>query len=321
MRVASYTSTWKCEASTDLGSTGVFFYSLACRCRKILHILRQNCNKQQMIAILQGIYRCVHSKHRKVTENHMPDIVVVGLYALAGGVISLLGAVLLLGKQISEQALERYALPFAAGALLAAAFLDLLKDGIEESDANTVLVSALAGVIAFFVAEKFLRWFHHHHQHGSDPAVGLIIAGDAIHNALDGVAIAAAFLVSVPAGVTTTIAVAAHEIPHEIGTFGLLLHKGVPRLKVLLLNVASGLGTVAMALLTYAIGSEESLPIGVLIGAGFLLYIAMSDVIPELHEHTPAKRPIDLQPVLLLLGVLTVVVAMHFARILAGGDV
>lgn len=253
----------------------------------------------------------------------MNEYLLVGLYALAGGVVSLLVATLLLVKKVSNDSIERYVLPFAAGSLLAAAFLDLLKEGIEETNADTVLTFALVGVVLFFMAEKFLRWFHHHHQHGADPATSLIITGDVIHNALDGVAIAAAFLVSVPAGITTTIAVAAHEIPHEIGTFGLLLHKGVSRIRVLLYNVASGLGTVVMALGTYALGSTDHLPLGVPIGisAGFLLYIAMSDVIPELHEHTRAKRLFDPQPLLLIAGILAVVIAMKIAHAIAGGEV
>lgn len=250
----------------------------------------------------------------------MNEYVTVGLYTLAGGLVSLAIASILLAKQIRTAAIERYVLPFAAGSLLAAAFLDLLKDGIAETSADTVLTFTLVGIVLFFMAEKFLRWFHHHHQHGVDPAAGLVIAGDAIHNALDGVAIAAAFLVSVPAGITTAIAVAAHEIPHEIGTFGLLLHNGVSRGRVLLYNSASGVGTVVVALGTYAVGSAQQLPIGLLIGmsAGFLLYIAMSDVIPELHEHTQHKQLFDPQPLLVVAGIAAVAIALQIAHAIVG---
>lgn len=253
----------------------------------------------------------------------MNEYITVGLYTLAGGILSLAIASLLLVKKVPSASIERYILPFAAGSLLAAAFLDLLKDGIAEASADTVLTFTLAGVVVFFIAEKFLRWFHHHHQHGVDPTAGLIITGDVIHNALDGVAIAAAFLVSVPAGITTAIAVAAHEIPHEIGTFGLLLHNGVTRARVLLYNLASGVGAVVVALATYAIGSADHLPVGVLIGvsAGFLLYIAMSDVIPELHEHPQSKRLFDPQPLLVIAGILAVALALQVAHAIAGGEV
>lgn len=239
-------------------------------------------------------------------------------FSLIGGVFSLIGGFLLLSKEESAKALAKYATPFAAGALLAAVFLDLLKEGVHEAEAETVLISALGGILIFFMAERFLHWFHHHHQHrgAPDPTTGLIVVGDTLHNAIDGVAIAAAFLVSVPTGIITTIAVAAHEIPQEIGDFGLLLHKGMSRQKVLLMNIFSALATTAMAIITFALGSTEELPIGVLLGvsAGFLLYIAMSDIIPEIHENAPKKKLFDWQPVLLVLGVAVVGLAINIAH-------
>lgn len=241
------------------------------------------------------------------------------VFSLIGGVFSLIGGVLLLSRHTLADKLAQYATPFAAGALLAAVFLDLLKEGVTEADPNTVLLAALVGIVVFFFAERFLHWFHHHHQHPdkkTDPSVGLIIIGDTLHNALDGVAIAAAFLVSVPTGIITTIAVAAHEIPQEIGDFGLLLARGMRRRNVLLVNIMSALATTAMALLTFTLGSEEALPIGVLLGlsAGFLLYIAMSDIIPTIHETAPKKRLFDIQPLLLLVGVVVVGISIQLAH-------
>lgn len=226
---------------------------------------------------------------------------------------------MLLSREGLAEKLARYATPFAAGALLAAVFLDLLPEGLEVSTASSVLLATLMGILLFFLAERFLHWFHHHHQHEGhgDPARSLIVIGDTLHNALDGVAIAAAFLISVPTGIVTTIAVAAHEIPQEIGDFGLLLHKGMRRGRVLLFNVISALATTLFAVITFALGSRDQLPIGVLLGlsAGFLLYIAMSDVIPELHEHTKAKRRLfTLQPALLIVGVLVVGLATNISH-------
>lgn len=238
-------------------------------------------------------------------------------FSLVGGVFSLLGGALLLSRRRVADQLAKYATPFAAGALLSAVFMDLLKDGVEESSADTVLLAALIGIIGFFFAERFLHWFHHHHQHeGRDPATSLIIVGDTVHNALDGIAIAAAFLVSVPTGIVTTIAVAAHEIPQEIGDFGLLLAKGMSRAKVLIANVLSALATLVAALLTFTLGSEEHLPLGVLIGlsAGFLLYIAASDIIPDLHERSSKDKFWDLQPVLLVLGAVVVAITINIAH-------
>lgn len=240
-------------------------------------------------------------------------------FSLVGGVFSLLGGVLLLSRQSVAEKLAKYATPFAAGALLAAVFLDLLHEGIEASEAEVVLMATLVGIVLFFFAERFLHWFHHHHEHAdekTDPTTSLIIFGDMAHNALDGVAIAAAFLVSVPTGIVTTIAVAAHEIPQEIGDFGLLLAKGMRRRKVLMVNVLSALATVVAAVITFSLGSEERLPLGVLLGisSGFLLYVALSDLIPSIHEATPKKRLFDAQPILFLLGIVLVGLTINIAH-------
>ncbi len=253
----------------------------------------------------------------------MTTFTYVILFSILGGVVSLTGAILLLGRKDLAHRFAYYATPFAAGALLAAVFLDLLKEGFEQSNTDTVLIATLVGIVSFFFAERFLRWFHHHHQHEeSDPAVPLIVVGDTIHNALDGVVIAAAFLISIPTGIVTTIAVAAHEIPQEIGDFGLLLKKGVSRKNVLIINVLSALATVVAAIGTYLLGDADKLPIGFLLGlsAGFLLYIALSDIIPLLHEDTDHKRILDSQAILLVVGLLVVAGSISVAHRLIEHD-
>jgi len=249
----------------------------------------------------------------------MTTLLYVILFSFIGGIISLIGGVLLLRNNKSTDVLVRYATPFAGGALLAAVFTDLLKEGIEVDDAGTVLFAAMVGMVIFFLAEGFLHWFHHHHQHEDDPkdpAVWLIIVGDTLHNALDGVAIAASFLISIPTGIVTTIAVGAHEIPQEIGDFGLMLSKGMRRKSVLLVNFFSACATVAAAVITFILGSSDKLPIGVLLGlsAGFLLYIASSDIIPTIHENRNKKHAFDLQALMLVLGVIVVVGITSFAH-------
>lgn len=234
------------------------------------------------------------------------------IFSLLGGVLSLsLAALLLINKKVAAK-FASYGMPFAAGALLAAVFLDLLPEGAEQGNTETMFVAALAGILLFFFAERFIRWFHHHHQHDkkSDPAVPLLIIGDTVHNILDGVAIAAAFLISIPTGIITTLAVAAHEIPQEIGEFGALLGKGMKRSKVLLVNILSALAATAAAILTYFLGQTSTLPLGVIFGlsAGFLLYVALSDIIPSLHENHSKKKLFDFQPLLLLAGVATVAI-------------
>lgn len=241
----------------------------------------------------------------------METLVYIVVFTLIGGIVSLsLASLLLINKKVATK-FARYGMPFAAGALLAAVFLDLFAEGVEHGDADTLFVSALVGILLFFLAERFIRWFHHHHQHEhKDPGVPLLIIGDTVHNVLDGVAIAAAFLVSIPTGIITTFAVAAHEIPQEIGEFGALLSKGMRRGRVMLINIFSALAATAAAVITFFIGQTETLPLGIIFGlsAGFLLYVALSDIIPSLHEEHDKKKLFDWQPVLLLAGVAVVAI-------------
>jgi zinc and cadmium transporter len=239
------------------------------------------------------------------------------IFSLIGGLLSLsLAMVLLLNKKLS-QSFAKHAMPFAAGALLAAVFLDLFAEGLEHNSPDIIMMSALAGILLFFMAERFIRWFHHHHQHGQkSPAVPLLIIGDTVHNLLDGVAIAAAFMISIPTGIVTTLAVAAHEIPQEVGEFGMLLSKGMSRRRVIMVNIFSSLVATAAAIATYFIGQTEALPLGIVFGlsAGFLLYVALSDIIPSLHENHNKKTLFDWEPVFLLLGVVVVGVAGHLVH-------
>lgn len=246
-------------------------------------------------------------------------MLLVIIFSLIGGLVSLIGGLYLLRSKKSALTLAKYATPFAAGALIAAVFLDLLPEALAEDSAKVVLMGVLVGIVGFFYLERFLHWFHHHHEHEGvkhhRPA-SLIVIGDTLHNALDGVAIASAFLVSVPAGIVTTLAVAAHEIPQEIGDFGLLLAKGYSRKKVLLVNIFSALSTTFMAVLVYGLGSADKLPIGVILGisAGFLLYIALSDLIPTIHEESAGQKKLfNLKPLLLLAGILVVALMVNFA--------
>jgi len=236
------------------------------------------------------------------------------IFTLASGMLSLLLASSILVNKKLSSAVAQYGMPFAAGALLATVFLDLFVEGLHDNDTQQVMVSALIGIIVFFMAERFIRWFHHHHQHeeeGKDPTVPLLITGDVIHNILDGVAIAAAFLVSIPVGIVTALAVAAHELPKEIGEFAALLGKGMSRSRVLIANAFSSLSAVAAGILTYFIGQTNTLPLGIIFGlsAGFLLYVSLSDIIPSIHENHNKKSLFDLQPILLIGGVLLVAVA------------
>lgn len=238
-------------------------------------------------------------------------------FSLAGGFISLIGGILLLQNKKSADILAIYATPFAAGVLLAAAFTDLLPEALHESEAKPILMTTLGGILFFFLLEKFLRFFHHHHEHGAKEKTSssLIIIGDTLHNALDGVAIGAAFLISPSAGIVATIAVAAHEIPQEIGDFGLLLRNGMSKRNVLIVNIISAFATTLTAVLTFSLGTSDSgiIPYLLAITAGFFIYIATSDIIPEIHEKLPNNQR-DFRPYLLLIGVAFVLIVSPIAH-------
>lgn len=233
-------------------------------------------------------------------------------WSLIGSVISLLGGVLLLYKKSIREVAIRYGLPFGAGALLAAAFLGILPEAIEGSSVHQAVAFALGGFLIFFILERLLGWFHHHENHHHEKVHGkrsdkthqwLVIIGDTMHNAIDGVAIGAAFLVNPAAGIGTAIAVAAHEIPQEIGDFGILLGKGMRARSVLIVNVLSALATVVTALATFALGDAHGInPAPLLaLAAGFFIYVAASDIVPDIHEK-PRKEG-NAQAIMLLVGV------------------
>jgi zinc and cadmium transporter len=201
--------------------------------------------------------------------------------------------------------------------LLAATFFDLLPESLHQIEAEVATQWVLAGIIAFFLLEHFVNWFHHHHEHGKAEVAPapLIVLGDSIHNLLDGIAIGAAFLIDVPTGIVAAIAVAAHEIPQEIGDFGLLLKFGYEKRKVILINIASALMSTVGALVTFWLGSEAELPVGVLLAitAGMFIYIAASDLIPTIHEESKKKIG-HLAAVLLLVGIVVVGVTTTIAH-------
>lgn len=248
----------------------------------------------------------------------MANYLTVIIFSLIGGVFSLACGLLLLSRERYAAMLAKYATPFAAGALLAAAFMELLPESIEITAEGVATRWVLAGIIVFFLLEHFLHWFHHHHEHQEasvKSSVPLIVIGDTLHNFIDGIAIGAAFLINVPAGIVATLAVATHEIPQEVGDFGLLLKAGLRKKKVLLINIASALMSTIGAVLTFSLGTSTSLPLGELLAitAGLFIYIAASDLIPTIHETSKGKATY-ISALLLITGVIVVGGATELAH-------
>lgn len=238
-------------------------------------------------------------------------LVVLIISIVLGSALSFIGGLSLLRVKKNRELAILLTLPFGAGALLAAAFFDLLPEAFELGDPADLLLWTLGGFTFFFILERCASWFHHHHEHESKTHQNvqqrrLIIIGDIMHNAIDGIAIAAAFLVSIPTGIVTALAVSAHEIPKELGTFALLLSRGWKNRTVLLANVMTALATIAAALVVYFLGTDAHLPLGPLLAltAGFFIYVAASDIIPDIHEQP--RRMGTIQAAMLVGGIAVV---------------
>ena len=252
-------------------------------------------------------------------------LILIIIFTAIGGLLSVMAAaVFLLLKDQHRNAVLPHGISFAIGALLAVAFWGLIPEAFEKVKPDhfqALSATILAGILGFFVLEKLLIWRHCHHgsceAHGDEhaghghsnmkSAGTLIILGDSIHNFVDGVLIAAAFLTDVQLGIVTSLAVAAHEIPQEVGDFAILLDSGYSRSKALFYNVLASLTTVLGGILAYFSLEDlhDSLPYFLALAASSFIYIAVADLIPSLHTKTDMKTSLQ-QIVLIAAGVLLI---------------
>jgi zinc and cadmium transporter len=231
-------------------------------------------------------------------------------FSVLGSVGAVAGAALMLVfPEGIRRTLVSILVSYATGTLLGAAFLGMIPAGLEQAPARAIMATVLAGMVLFFVLEKLVLWRHCHDSgcavHGQ--AGPLILIGDAFHNFVDGMVIAAAFLTSIPLGITAAFAVIAHEIPQELGDFAILLEGGYGRRKAMVLNGLSSIATVPGAVAAYFCLGEVSaaVPYILALSAASFIYIATADLIPGLHRRaTPAASL--LQFLLLLAGIGTI---------------
>jgi zinc and cadmium transporter len=215
-------------------------------------------------------------------------LIAVGL-SLVGGFGGLLVASgVLLIKDSTRSKLIPWLVSYAVGALLGVSMLALLPTTMEQLPATRVFPTLLCGILTFFVLEKLVLW-RHCHTHDCEvheSSVVPVLVGDAFHNFVDGAVIAAAVITSVPLGVSTAFAVAAHEIPQEVGDFAILLHAGYSRTRALLLNVISAAASAAGAVAAFVALDlvPRMLPYFLALAAASFLYVAMADLIPGLHR-------------------------------------
>ncbi len=272
-------------------------------------------------------------------------LLLIIIFTAVGGVLSVLAAgVFLLLPDEQRNTIVPHGISFAIGALLAVAFWGLIPEAfghIKAEQFQTLSGTVLSGILGFFVLEKLLIWRHchfetceahgdeshdtvyeqahnhdrndhHGHHHGFDQSAGaLIILGDGIHNFVDGVLIAAAFLTDVKLGIVTSLAVATHEIPQEVGDFAILLHSGYSKGKALFYNVLASLTTVVGGILAYYSLEDlhDSLPYFLALAASSFIYIAVADLIPSLHKKTDMKT--SLQQIALIAAGVILICTLH----------
>ncbi|MEN9479445.1 MAG: hypothetical protein RLZZ298_840 [Pseudomonadota bacterium] len=233
--------------------------------------------------------------------------------SLAGGLLSVCAAAAL-SVAVGTQRVNML-ISYAIGALLGAAFLEIIPHALEHGNPHNLAATLLFGILAFFVLEKLVLWRHCHHDHceahdAQAPAHDhgrsglLILVGDTFHNFVDGILIAAAFLQSTELGIVTSLAIIAHEIPQEVGDYLILLHSGYSKVRALVFNLLSSLATLVGAMLAYFALSQltEWIPTLLGLGAASMIYVAVADLIPGLHKRTDLRATIQ-QVLLIGLGV------------------
>ncbi|MGE5583015.1 MAG: ZIP family metal transporter [Bacillota bacterium] len=231
--------------------------------------------------------------------------------------VSLIAVFFLAFEEDKIRKLLLFLVSFAAGGLFGDAFIHLLPDSFSRPGGGLgTSLLVLAGIIFFFILEKFIHWRHCHNLNFEEhphPMVMVNLIGDGVHNLVDGMLIAASFSVSIKLGITTTAAVILHEIPHEIGNFGVLVHGGLTVKKAVLYNFLTALTAILGAVLTLIIGPKiEGFSLAIIpITAGGFIYIAGSDLIPELkHEVEFSHSFLQLVSIILGVGLMSLLILM-----------
>ncbi len=246
-------------------------------------------------------YLCVHTYTAAVA---------LSVLGSAGGLL-VASSVLVIGDRL-RTSLVPWAISYAVGTLLGVALLALLPQALAALPATHALGTLLAGVLSFFLLEKLVLWRHCHDESDCElhtsSAASLVVIGDAFHTFVDGAVIAAAVVTSLPLGLTTALAVATHEIPQEVGDVAILLRAGYSRGRALSLNLVSAAGGVlgALAMVGASQALPRTLPYVLAFSAGSFLYVAMADLIPDLHRGGLQGGPAR-QLLLILAGIATIV--------------
>ncbi len=203
----------------------------------------------------------------------------------------------------------------AGGTMLGAAFLGMIPNAIAQSEGEMILMQVLGGIFFFFILEKLIIWRtcgKEDCERHLTAAVPMVLLGDAFHNAIDGVVIAAAFMTSPELGVFVTLSVVLHEVPQELGDFGILIRGGMSRAKALFYNILSGATAILFGVLAYFFmeGVQSLIPFALAFSASSFIYIALADLIPEMHKKTKVSESLS-QIALVLAGILIILMIKH----------
>lgn len=242
-------------------------------------------------------------------------IIIFSILGSVGAILAAAGFVFL--RDDFQETLVPLLISFATGILLTAALLGLIPEAIEDSggEAHVIMPYVLGGILGFFLMEKIIIWRNcrnkecevHSHASGT-----IILLGDSLHNSTDGIVIAAAFLTSISLGIAASITIIIHEVAHETSDFGILLHSGFSRKKAILYNIVSSSTTIPAAIISYFIlGQVEfAVPYLLAISAASFIYIALTDLAPDLHSHANLKHTFR-QIIIILLGIFVMLLLLE----------
>ncbi len=237
------------------------------------------------------------------------------VFSILGSIGAVTGAALML---LFPEKMRRFIIPYlisyATGTLLGGAFIGLIPHALEYESSEHTMIVILSGILFFFLLEKFLLWRHCHNGEckAHSTAGPLILIGDAFHNLIDGVIISAAFLTSIPLGLTSSVAVIAHEIPQEVGDFAILLHSGYSKRRAYSYNILSSITTLPAAIISYLYLDRMMglVPYILAFSAASFIYIAIADLIPHLQRKPTLGESLS-QAIFIMLGVTTILIMHH----------
>ncbi|NVM35015.1 MAG: ZIP family metal transporter [Candidatus Lokiarchaeota archaeon] len=239
-------------------------------------------------------------------------ILIIFLFSIVGSIGAIItAAIFLTFKNKIQKVLIPWLVSYAIGTLLTAALLGMIPNAISRSNPTLIMSFILGGIIFFFLLEKTVIWHHCHDEEcGIQSVTGpILLIGDTIHNFMDGIVISASFLISVNMGIIASLSIIVHEIPQEIGDFAILLDTGYSKKKAFLLNTLSSSSTIPAALISYYILDVINflIPIFLAISAASFIYIALTDLAPNLHRKVEFIHSIR-QILLIIAGICTIII-------------